>query len=105
MEKSKRQLLAIEYASLDQEKDAITKRETEINKRMKDISLDLVQEMEAEGIDRFHDSELGKTFFLNHDMYVNIKDDNKFYAWVRETGQDSVIKETIHASTRTDCRF
>jgi hypothetical protein len=95
-----RQELAKEYATLDAEKKELSARETEINKRMQAINAKLVEIMQNEGLQKFTDKNLGKTFSLVNDFYIKEVDRSSFHEWVRANGAGDVIEERIHATRR-----
>lgn len=97
---NKRMLLAREYAALDEQKKSLKAQESEIESKMKEVGFALLQEMESEGLDRFKDSELGKTFFPVTDLSIKELDNEAFFGWLQETGQGDVIKMTVNANTR-----
>lgn len=98
--KSPRQELAHQYYDIDSRIDELEAQVIELNKEKKEIERKLITQMESEGIKLFKDSDLGKTFYFEEDCYVKNVDEQAFFAWVRETGAEGAIKETIHAGTK-----
>lgn len=92
--------LSREFYELDEELTKNEFRNSEIEKRKKAISGRLVEIMTEESISSFRDPEIEKTFSIDDVFNATVRDEDAFFNWLEQTGQDGAIKRTIHASTR-----
>lgn len=89
--------------ALKDEKDATEEKLKGINKEIDRVaSLDLPALMEAQGIDTFRVAGVGSVT-LATDTYVSVLADDRpvLYDWLKETGNDSLITESVHHQTLT----
>ena len=54
--------------------------------------------MMNEAMSSFKDEAFG-TVFIREEVYASIEDEEKCFNWLRETGNQDLIKQTIHSKT------
>lgn len=91
--------LATELEAYQAECDKYADLKTEAEKNKQRVTAELIKLMEAESLSSFKDSVLGKTFSITQDLNIKKVDENAIIAWIKESGNQDVIKETIHPST------
>ena len=91
--------LATELEAYQAECDKYADLKTEAEKNKQRVTVELIKLMEAESLSSFKDSALGKTFSITQDLNIKKVDEDAIIAWIKESGNQDVIKETIHPST------
>jgi hypothetical protein len=94
-------LLITELSRLKNEKDAMSEIETGINIRIEEITKKLLPEaMDEAGINNITVDNIGRVN-LRGEVYASILVENRAaaYQWLRDTGRDSIITETVNSST------
>jgi hypothetical protein len=93
--------LAAELYALKIEKESISESEKVINKRIEEISKQLLPDaMDEDGISNIKIDGVGR-ISLRGEVYVSILAENReqAYQWMRDTGRGSLIVETVNASS------
>lgn len=91
--------LATELEAYQAECDKYADLKTEAEKNKQRVTAELIKLMEAESLSSFKDSALGKTFSITQDLNIKKVDEDAIIAWIKESGNQDVLKETIHPST------
>jgi len=87
--------------TLKDEKEQLAAREKEINKSIRSLTEQQIPEyMDDNEIEKVSVEGVG-TVFLQTKVYANVKAENKeaFYEWLRETGNEALIKEYVFPAT------
>ncbi len=67
------------------------------NGRIEKIELKMIGIMQENDLPKFgHDNRL---FYTMVSSFPKVVDEDKFYPWLEEHGEDGIIKRTIHAQT------
>jgi hypothetical protein len=91
--------LARELEQIQDECDKLAAEKADLEKKKFKIEQDLIKEMTDAGMNSFRDEMLGKSFSIQSDISLKKIDEDAVFAWLKETGNDGAIKETIHAMT------
>lgn len=79
-----------EVRALRVEKSELSAREKEINKRLEELSIDLVEYFDMHDIAR--QSLDGSLFYVNRTPCYSISDDDAFFSWMNESGDIELCK-------------
>ncbi len=79
-----------EVRALRVEKSTMSAREKEINKKLVELSTDLVEYFDMHDISR--QSLDGSLFYVNRTPCYSINDDDSFFAWMNESGDIEMCK-------------
>lgn len=93
--------LATELFNLRERKDALAAEEKIINTRIEELTKKEIPEaMDEDGISNVKIDGVGRVA-LRGEVYTSILAENRdaAYQWLRDTGRESLITETVNAST------
>lgn len=82
---------------LRQFKETIEAQLSDANKEIEQTEALMLASMEACRIDKFAHAD--KLFYPIVQSYPKILDQDKFYTWLEEHGEDGIIKRTVHPQT------
>jgi hypothetical protein len=90
--------LACDLAQKKEQKRAIEETLQEVNTNIEQIEKELCFLMTQEQLSNFTIESIGQ-FILKLKSYPSIINKEKFFEWVRQQGDDSIIEEAIHPQT------
>jgi hypothetical protein len=74
-------------------------RLSEANKKIREVEQVIIAKLQEEELEKFvHNGQLFYPYVSAHPG-VNKEHEAEFYAWLRENGEDGIIKETVHPMT------
>lgn len=82
---------------LRREKEELETSLSTLNRGIEETEAAMLTNMEAVGIDKF--AHAGKLFYPIVQSYPKILDQDKFYTWLEDHGEDGIIKRTVHPQT------
>lgn len=61
----------------------------------------LPEAMDSEGVDSIKMPELGRTYYVQTRFSATVKDKQRLFEWLRDTGNEDYIEETVNSSKLT----
>ena len=90
--------LAEELAALRTQKDELAKQKKEVEEKLDALEAKIIEKLLQDGISTVILNGIGR-ITLSTQSFPRIKDQTKFYAYLRESGAGDIIKETVHSQT------
>lgn len=87
-----------EFARLRGVKSDLEAQVKAVNADLDALTMELTREMMDDGMTSVKVDGVG-AFSVVEELYPSIKNNDEFFKYLRETGQESVIKESVHFQT------
>lgn len=98
MENNKLMEYAKQLKSYRETKDLLENDLKDIRTKIDELQVKFIELMELHDLQNFSIKDLG-TFYLSSDIYPKVTDQDALFEDLRNSGYDSLIKETVHAGT------
>ena len=79
------------------EKEELDAKSSEVGKQIEETELKMIELMQV--LDRTKFDYVGLLFYLSTQTFPKIVDEDGFFQWLAENGEDGIIKRTIYPQT------